>query len=372
MNNVKKVHITLVGGQIIPLYQGIIKYGGDEVVLLHSKDTIHQAGILQSHIKVPARLILIKDAFDFESIYNTVGGLVERDCDYFVNITGGTKIMSIALLEAFIKYPNATIFYIDQNQNILDIRSRKSQFAPIHIDIGTIFSLSGNKLVDYKDFKSLDIQILKDAGMVRQMMQYAKGEWYKLMAGLRVDNKMSGLTTPAGSYYTIDKSDQSLTIQLFKAGKSMKYTWKGKDGLKLVKDTQWFEIEVAEILSRWRYCRELYMHSKVAYQAGTEKNEIDIIVNTEGKLIFVECKTQVFDIKDIDKFRNVVKNYGGLAAKAVLITDQPVNQLVAEKCRDNSISYFSLKGSPDDPPFLSTSDMLYNFLESILKSNNPV
>jgi len=368
----KKIHITLVGGQIIPLYQGIQAYPGDEIILLHTGDTLPQAKILASHIHVPVRLLSIKDAFDFEGIFTMVGKLTERDTNYFVNITGGTKVMSIALLECFIKYENATIFYIDQNQKILDIRTRKSFYAKVDLDITTIFSLSGNKLIDYKDFKSLDDQIFKDAKAVREIMKYAKGEWYKLMGGIRVDNKMLGMKTLAGSFYSYDKSDGKLTIEVQKASKSMKYTWQGVDAVKFIRDTQWFEIEVAEILSRWRYCHALYMNSKVAYQSGQEKNEIDIIVHTGSKLIFVECKTQVFDIKDMDKFRNLVKNYGGLAAKAILITDQPLHPRVEEKCVDNNISHFCLKERPSDAVFLSKAELLYYFLEGIINRNNPV
>lgn len=367
-----KVHITLVGGQIIPLFQGIIQYPADEVILVHTTDTLRQAKILEEHINNKVTLLQIKDAFDFEVIYASLQNFTGLDKKYFINITGGTKIMSIALLECFIKFDNATVFYIDQNQKVLDIRTRKSFTSKVEIDIATVFSLSGNKLFEYTDYQNIDHQELEDARAVRSMIKYAKGEWYKLMEALRVDSSLKGMKTLGGSFYAFNKVTEQLTVSLQRADKFQRYTWKSRNAVRFVKDTQWFEIEVAEMLSKWRFCKMLYVQSKVAYQSGQEKNEIDIIIHTGSKLIFVECKTQVFDIKDIDKFRNVVKNYGGLAAKAILITDQPLNLRVAEKCRDNNISHFCLKGVPGNASFLKTDELLYYFLEGNLDKNNPV
>ena len=76
------------------------------------------------------------------------------------------------------------------------------------------------------------------------------------------------------------------------------------------------------------------------------KNKIHIalvgaqLVDTGTKLFFFECKTNVYEIRDIDRFRNVVKNYGGLSAKPVLVTYSKPNENILEKCRDNKIPVF--------------------------------
>jgi len=368
----RKIHITLVGGQVIPIYQGIMQYPADEVILLHTADTLPQAKILQAHIQTGNRLVGINDAFDFNEIYNKIQSLIDNNAEYVANITGGTKIMSIALMESFIDRQDATIFYMDQNQTILDIRSRKSHSAQVHLSIADIFSLSGNKLVEYKDYGSVDRKLIGEVQAVRKLMKYSKGEWYKLIAGIRVDEKLKGLTTLAGSYYSLDPMSNQLIINIRRNGHELRYKFDLDHPRKFINDTQWFEIEVADILSKWRYCKDLYLQSKVAYQSGLEKNEIDIIINTGGKLIFVECKTQVFDIKDIDKFRNVVKNYGGLAAKAILITDQPINKRVEEKCMDNNITHICMQGSDNDAAFFSFEERLFIVLEQNLFKNNPI
>lgn len=102
----------------------------------------------------------------------------------------------------------------------------------------------------------------------------------------------------------------------------------------------------------------------MTYTSGNAKNEIDIIINTGSKVLFLECKTQVTDIKDIDKFSNVVKNNGGLAARGILVTDNPLKQQVQEKCRDNHIIHFNTKEMKQEE--------LFKNLENILLKNNPV
>lgn len=75
------------------------------------------------------------------------------------------------------------------------------------------------------------------------------------------------------------------------------------------------------------------------------KNEVDIIVFTKKKALFVECKTKLHNSTDIDKFRTVVRNYGGQSSKALFITDRPMLPLQKENCSESAIITFSIKDS---------------------------
>ena len=92
------------------------------------------------------------------------------------------------------------------------------------------------------------------------------------------------------------------------------------------------------------------------------KNEVDIIINTDVKPVFVECKTSVHNATDIDKFATVVSNYGGAACKAVFITDQPMKDLPATKCKESEIAAFALQNT--------TTEDLYRSLDTILLESN--
>lgn len=67
------------------------------------------------------------------------------------------------------------------------------------------------------------------------------------------------------------------------------------------------------------------MNVEFPYKNNLPKNEIDIIVNTGDKLLFVECKTRICDNTNIDKFSAAVKNYGGMASKALFVSNMPMD-----------------------------------------------
>lgn len=78
------------------------------------------------------------------------------------------------------------------------------------------------------------------------------------------------------------------------------------------------------------------------FDSHIDKNEIDIIVETDKKAIFVECKTQITKPSDIDKFRSAVKNYGGTSTTGLFISEGKLGSDIKAKCADNSLQCFSL------------------------------
>ena len=103
------------------------------------------------------------------------------------------------------------------------------------------------------------------------------------------------------------------------------------------------------MISHWRHAKDVRLNCKFppkdTKSVQFPKNEIDIIVNTGTKILFVECKTRIFNSTDIDKFRTAVKNYGGLGSKALFVTDNVMDDLQKEKCQESDIIRFSLQDS---------------------------
>jgi hypothetical protein len=77
---------------------------------------------------------------------------------------------------------------------------------------------------------------------------------------------------------------------------------------------------------------------------GVDKNEVDILVNTGTKVLFVECKTQITNTVDVDKFANDIKKYGGSGSEGLFVTDAPMNEVAIKKCEESGILGFSLQG----------------------------
>jgi hypothetical protein len=173
----------------------------------------------------------------------------------------------------------------------------------------------------------------------------------------------------SGSSLQWIKESQQLTFTFYRKYKPTPdvYCFEGKYCLGIALEAKWFELYVAKILSNWEKTRELVWGLVVPYTNGEDKNEIDIIVNTGVKLLFVECKTQIYDIKDVDKFRNVTKNYGGLGAKSILVTYSKPPARFIEKCADNNILLFYFR---DGNREVRVAEDLFQMLDSEMVKTN--
>lgn len=107
-----------------------------------------------------------------------------------------------------------------------------------------------------------------------------------------------------------------------------------------------------------------------------DKNEVDVIVNTGQKLLFVECKTKITNITDIDKFASVVRNYGGDGSKSLFVTMFEMNEQQKEKCNDNKIAnyytHYTSKGKFGYPQenVITSSKMKQRILDFLYTAND--
>lgn len=149
-------------------------------------------------------------------------------------------------------------------------------------------------------------------------------------------------------------------------GKSLVKTITSPHVIELFFNSGWFEYKVADILSRWSKAKEVYLNCHFPFRKGVDKNEVDIIVNTGTKVLFVECKTQIRNTVDLDKFRSVVKTYGGMGSKGLFITDAVMKDDARLKCEENAILHFSLQ----QPSLIPTEEALHLLLDSELYNIN--
>ena len=126
---------------------------------------------------------------------------------------------------------------------------------------------------------------------------------------------------------------------------------------KILLNTGWFELYTARMLSKIHPEEDIRINCVFKNTKRLPKNEIDIILNTGTKLIFIECKTQVYNTTDIDKFNSAVKNYGGLGSKALFVTNSKMRPEAQEKCDDHNITTFYF----DNEEYTTTQDLLDAF-----------
>jgi len=107
-------------------------------------------------------------------------------------------------------------------------------------------------------------------------------------------------------------------------------------------NASWWELIVAKEISRWPKAKELLIHCELPFKtvAGVTKNEIDVLINLGGKLIFVECKSGNVKQEDINKMKVVKDTYGGVISKSILVSRFKPSASIVEKCKEVNIDIF--------------------------------
>jgi len=374
-----KIHLANIGGQPLPVLQGITEFPCDTILLLHSNESLTIAAKIKSILPGDIRLCSIDNPNDYFAILKLCENLAAEypDSQFYANISGGTKIMSLALFTFFkVHHPDNQIFHIDQNGIVNFLTCNQSQPLQNILPIKSFIDYSGQKVKSVTKFENIDPELFECKKVVKKFFERSDSEYLKLCrlyldySRQYKDNESFELVNQQ-SYSSVkwSKEEDELNFSFYRKFKTEpeEYCFAGKESIGIALEAKWFELEVAEILSKWEKTKELVWSLVIPYKDGQDKNEIDVIVNAGSKLLFVECKTQIYDIKDIDKFRNVTKNYGGLGAKSILITYSKPQTRFFEKCNDNNILLFYFC---ERNKMVHTANDLYRVLnDEIIKTN---
>ncbi len=376
-----KIQIANIGGQPLPVLQGITEFPCDKVLLLHSNESLAVAEKIKSTLPGDFRLCPIVNPNDYFEILQLCEKLSNEypDSQFYANISGGTKIMSLALFTFFKgQHSNNQIFHIDQNGIVHFLTENKSKPLQNFLPIQSFIDYSGQKIKSMTKFEDIDPKLFECKDVVKKFFERWDPEYLKLSKlyfeysrhSIGYEN-FELINNHSYSSVKWSKEEDELIFSFYRKFKAEpeEYCFSGKESIGIALEAKWFELEVAEVLSKWFKTKELVWSLVVPYKDGQDKNEIDVIVNTGTKLLFVECKTQISDIKDIDKFRNVTKNYGGLGAKSILVTySKPPNRFF-EKCHDNNILLFYFC---ERNRIVNSTIDLYRFLDDEITKTNPI
>lgn len=362
-----KIHITLVGGQTAPIYSGIIEFDPDQVIFICSEQTKEEAERVKSKIACPSELIII-DPIELKQISDTANRLLDyyQKDEMSLNLTGGTKPWNLLFFKVFVDEENATLFYIDQNNKIWDLKSYQSRIFTFNIE--SLFSIYGTPLKHYTDFNTYTARDIETIEQIERLRSYNYGSFNELTNIRNVkENHFEELED--GSYIRCNQSEGwvELCLQSKQKG-TMTKRLHSENINSIIFKSGWFELKIAHLLSKWNKAKNIQLNCVFKAQNNVDKNEIDIIVNTGSKLLFVECKTQIKTITDIDKFHSAVKNFGGMGSKALFITDASMREEAKEKCQDNDILSFSLQDNKSG--FWSTEQSLFMILDQELTTLN--
>lgn len=349
------IHISLVGGQAYPAYLAIKALNPDKAVLIHSAQSRAEAERIKAELDVETELREF-DSVQLHKIDEGVKALISdipEDALCTINLTSGTKPWSLLFYQNFLSREKTEFFYVDQNNTLYDLRTfDRYSTESVPLEMNTLFRLNNNPAkskVAFTDYDADDLDIIK----VFENIWRKNNQLYKRFTQLSgpekniVNQREGKIVDEKGNFIEWNRQDrdglQTLKLELYGYGEPNVEELHSRHAVDLFFNTHWFELKVAEILSKWDKAKAVWMNVEFPYRNNATKNEIDVIVETTvDKLLFVECKTQISDNTDLDKFASAVKNYGGMASKALFISLAPMKLEAIEKCETNRIISFSL------------------------------
>ena len=361
----EKLHIALVGAQTMPIYIGILESDADKFILIHSTQTKSNAEIIARYINRDNTVLFELPAWDFPKMKDRIDGLLAEYKDWSIeaNISGGSKPWGFMFSMLAFEYSNMSLFFVDQScmiHNISDLTSRMAK--PLDGGIRQILEfnqiLESNQAssvthVDLTSYGEKDVSILTEIKRCRKKYPKIFNNLTIPKRGIQKryqNNKLDTIVDDQSQSeisWDIRGAEQKVKLTVInRLGNTDVVTFQSPHAFDMVVSSGWFEYEIAKCLELWTEAKDIWLNSVFPYRNNTPKNEIDIIVNVGYKLLFVECKTKIFDYTDIDKFRSAVKNYGGLSSKAIFISLESMDAKTIEKCETNGIDYFSLDGKP--------------------------
>ena len=369
-----KIHITLVGGQPAPVYNGIVATRPDKVVFIYSVESQNVVDAIKREINIAIDEQEPLDTTDPQKILERANALADKykDDEITLNISSGLKSWSHLFGRVFDSLPNASVVYMDQNNILWNYRTMESQ-SDFVFDMDVQFRLYGNNLENYKQLSDYTENDLKALEKIKNVRMVNVADFNRLTATLTdkqkniLRNQKSGkfdlVATGSQSYVEWEKTtkDRIGFVRIYlakKNGKGVEVSFNAENAVDLTFNSGWFEYEVATMLSKWDKAKSIYLNCHFPFKPNIDKNEVDIIVNTGSKILFVECKTQIMHTTDIDKFRSVVKGYGGMGSKGLFVTYAKMSEVANKKCEENGLLSFALQ----DEHFGMTNEKALFFL----------
>lgn len=375
------IHIALVGGQAYPIYLAIKALQPTKVVLMHSVQSETDANNIIKVLEEEGALM--KEQFEKVCLSTAkMDDMVDKIVDQesiipegahcSVNLTGGTKLWSVLLYKIFQNRSDTDFFYVDQNCMLYNIDNLQKYESEVQLDANTIFKLYGSPVKSYTRFEEYtkeDFDVIKRIESLRNFSVEAYngvGNPMNRTDANKIRNQKTGFIQYQDSYAEWDKDANRVEVSLYgRKGIHKSDILESPHAVQLFFSCHWFELKVARILSKWKYAKQILLNVEFPYKNNNPKNEIDIVVNTGKRLLFVECKTQIEDMTNIDKFSKAVKNYSGMASKSLFISyvsGTKKSLLAQEKCEQNDVMCFGLEHH-------SESD-LFKMLEQSLNELN--
>ena len=379
-----KTHIALVGGQPIPVYLGIKSQDQvDRLILVHSDQTKEEAGRLAACTPHILDKELVEcNPVALEQIETCAKEILEKvkDDEVVLDLTSGTKAWTLVFYKTFMAMEKAQFILVNQNNKVQNLDTYVKSEQTIDKDLRfALYGVCVKSYTPYSDYTEEDKEVCRQVEKVRQSNIISFGH---LTSSNRLEEEAgTSQLLKDGSYVEWDVEAQSVDLFLYNylRHRVEHHVFESPHAVDIVFNNGWFELKTAmEFADHVQGVKDIWMNCEfVALKGEPEKempkNEIDIIVDMGSKLLFVECKTKVYEITAIDKFRSAVRNFSGTSSKAIFVVDymdennRDLHDMAVGKCKDNNILMFCFSEREKDWSLDSLDDIINDNLKKTNK-----
>lgn len=375
-----KIHITLVGGQPVPVYLGLKELQPEKIIYICSKSSRKEANTISSHYENISHEFIELDPVDITEIEAKAKSLYELyiNDDVSINLSSGTKPWSLLFYICFANHKSVDYIYIDQNNYLNNIRTKEKY--QIEVNKHIYFSLHGNPLNKYKDFKDYTEEDENVSRILEKIRHLDYTTFSKLTNPIDKEKQRTFKNTegmfslPNNSSISWNWNTNTVKIIINKNNEMTEFILSSPNIRSMVFNSGWFEYLVAKHISKNPRTRSVWMNCVFncvsdPLHNDKSKNEIDIIADMGTKVLFVECKTHINNPTDIDKFKSAVNNYGGSGSKSLFVTYFPTDKdnSIKEKFSDNYMPNFAYNYKK--PEYINCNE-LNSYINKILDTIN--
>jgi hypothetical protein len=356
----------LFGEQRMPNLLGVLQFSSSKHIFVNSEQ--FPAGVMRQFLGEAEYCEISVDPYDPENVRSTILEQIEdmsADIRIGFNLTGGTKLMYAGALAAC-RNVNATPFYFNSRNNMVvflnDFKTVDTKLIP---SVETFFKLNGNNLFISKPGNWDDIRGIQsnDRKNLTNELWQARSKIRRLYKELiRYNDYFEPFELRDGVIHAKLLKDKSAKISIgtkhfefrewpdfakylcggwFEEYTYMKLQPLVEDGL--IRDVHInLEVSIKEDSSENRtasYSKRMTSLRENTYQ------ELDIVFTDGRRLYVIECKAGSVKSEHIMKLQNIIRYFGGIEGKSILVSCFPPYNKVVRKKIDDSKNIQSVSGN---------------------------
>lgn len=341
--------IILLGKEITSVYQGIKEYGPNHIHLLYTEETKDVAEPIFPLL--PGSILhnyYLTEPYNGTNVIEVCRSIHRKFTgDFAYNLSEGTKLMAFAAFTVA-KETQSKAFYLTQNGEVVYLDNFEKHLLSCTLDNQEILMLNGNKLSEFHDAKQLSDEDISASLQIKQFIETHPQEHARIQKFFGIFCKRQIIRLPDSKVLANELHFKQRDGALLITSKRVPLLrLPQSNACHLYFEGRWWETLVANQVRLWSLGRKnapevwqsvIFRSSEASTQI---KNEVDVLLNNEQKLIFLECKSGQVTQNDIYKVDAVRETYGGDISQAMLVSYYPLENSLREKCKDLQIYLFA-------------------------------